>query len=330
MKKVYKNKEIVCFGGGTGTFVVLSGLKKYPVKLSAIVTMTDEGGSTGILRDELGILPPGDVRQCLVALSREDLLLRKILSYRFTRGTLRGHNFGNIFMAALEKVTGSFDKAVERASKILNISGEVIPITLDKARLCAKLKNNVILKGETKIDKSKLLSKYKFKLFLEPKAKANPKAILAIKKADLIVIGPGNLYCTILPNLLVEGICGAIRRSKAKVIYNCNLMTKQGHTDGFRVEDFVRTIENYIGKGRIDYVTFNTQKPLSEFLKKYAEEGEKLVNFDSNTLEKKNYVGANLINPKVYKRNPSDIFYKRSLIRHRPDKLAKTIIGLLK
>lgn len=330
-KKKQKKSKIVCLGGGTGNFVVLSGLKKYPVKLSAVVAMTDDGGSSGILRDELGILPPGDIRQCLVALSGEDLTLRRLFNYRFDNGTFKGHNFGNLFMVALEKVTGSFDKSVEKASKVLNVSGKVIPVTLDKVRLMAKLKNNCLLKGEDAISKSKLLSKYKVKkLFIKPKARANPKAISAIKKADLIVIGPGNIYCSILPIFLVEGISEAIKKSKAKKVYNCNLMTEKGHTNDFEVEDFVGTIECYLGKGVIDYIIFNTKKPSPRFLKKYSVRGAKLVEFTKETLGKKGYIGANLINPKVYKEDSADVFIQRTPIRHHPDKIAKALISLLK
>lgn len=334
-KRVKRKKEklpkIVCLGGGTGNFVLLSGLKKYQVNLSAVVAMTDDGGSSGILRDELGILPPGDIRQCLVALSGEDLTLRKLFNYRFENGTFKGHNFGNLFMVALEKVTSSFSKSVEKASRVLNIHGEVIPVTLERAWLMAKLKNNRLLKGEHAISKSKLLSKCKVKkLFIKPKAKANPKAISAIKKADLIVIGPGDIYCSILPVFLVEGIREAIRASRARKVYNCNLMTERGHTDGFKVEDFVNIIEKYLGKGLIDYVTFNTKKPSSYFLKKYSEEGAKLVEFSEETLNKKGYIGINLINPKTYKKDSADIFLKRTPIRHHPDKIAKVLMSLLK
>lgn len=322
-------KHIVCLGGGTGTFMVLSGLKKYPVRLSAIVSMADDGGSSGRLRDELGILPPGDVRQCLVALSEESLLLRKLFNYRFRKGALSGHSFGNLFMAALEKITGSFDRAVQEISKILKIKGEVIPVTLNKVWLRAKLENNIELKGENEINNSPLLSKFKVKkLFLRPKARANPKAILAIKKADLIVLGPGNLYCSILPNFLPEGIVPALSKSKAKKIYICNLMTKYGHTDGFSVEDFLKIIESYLGRGVIDYVIFNKKRPSAKFLKKYAAEGE-FIDFNQDLLKKKRFIGANLINSKIYKPDPGDIFLKRTFIRHDPDKLAKLIMKLL-
>jgi len=336
MKKKVKRKKkklsrIVCLGGGTGNFVILSGLKKYPVKLSAVVAMTDDGGSSGILRDELGILPPGDIRQCLVALSNEDLILRNLFNYRFDNGTFKGHNFGNLFMVALEKVTGSFNKSVEKASKVLNVYGEVIPVTLDKVWLMARLKNNRLLKGEHTISKSKLISKCKVKkLFTRPKAKANPKAISAIKKADLIIIGPGDIYCSILPIFLAEGIPEAIRASRGKKVYNCNLMTEQGHTNGFKVEDFVDVIEKYLGEGAIDYVTFNTKEPSSYFLKKYSEEGARLVEFTKETLKRKGYIGANLINPKTYKKDSADMFLRRTPIRHHPDKIAKVLMNLLK
>ncbi|XOB42669.1 MAG: gluconeogenesis factor YvcK family protein [Candidatus Nealsonbacteria bacterium] len=323
--------RIVCLGGGTGNFVVLSGLKKYPVKLSAVVAMTDDGGSSGILRDELGILPPGDIRQCLVALSGEDLILRKLFNYRFGNGTFKGHNFGNLFMVALEKVIGSFDKSVEKASKVLNVHGEVIPVTLDKVWLMARLKNNRLLKGEHAISKYRFLSKCKVKkLFTKPKARANPKAISAIKKADLVVIGPGDLYCSILPIFLAEGIPEAIRKSRAKKVYDCNLMTERGHTNNFKVEDFVDVIESYLGKGIIDYVTFNTKKPSLRFLKRYSEKGAKLVEFSKITLKKKGYIGSNLINSKIYKKDTADIFLQRTPIRHHPDKIAKVLMNLLK
>lgn len=323
-----KIPKIVCIGGGTGTFAVLSGLKKYPVSLSAIVTMADDGGSSGVLRDELGVLPPGDVRQCLIALSEEDVLLRQLFAYRFGLGPFLGHNFGNIFMAALEKLTGSFDKAVEKAAKVLNVKGEVIPVTLDRVRLVAKLESGKEIRGEKNITKSRLLSRHKLKkLFLQPKAIANPKAIKAISEADIIVIGPGNLYSSILPNFLVDGLPEAVRKSKAKKIYNCNLMTKFGHNDGFKVIDFAQTIEKYLGGEVLDYITFNTKKPSSYFLKKYAKEGE-FVEWDKDLLKDKRFIGADLISDKIQKQDPSDVLLQRSLIRHDPDKLARVIIKL--
>ncbi len=188
LKRNGKRKKVVVIGGGTGTYTVLTGLKAYPLNLSAIVTMADDGGSTGILRDELGVLPPGDVRQCLVALSRSDRLMRELMNYRFSRGSLKGHNFGNILLSALEKVTGSFDAAVEKASDILRLAGRVFPATLDKVRLVTYLENGRILKGERTIHSANLKRVRDFKLF--PRAKANPKAVEAILKADAVIMGP--------------------------------------------------------------------------------------------------------------------------------------------
>ncbi|MAF42723.1 MAG: hypothetical protein CMI54_00960 [Parcubacteria group bacterium] len=327
MKKI---KKIVCIGGGTGTFTILSSLKKHPFHLSAIVTMADDGGSSGVLRDELGVLPPGDVRQCLIALSQEDLLLRNLFAYRFGFGPFLGHNFGNIFMAALEKLTGSFDKAVEKAGRVLDIKGEVIPVTLDKVRLAAILESGKEIKGEKNITKSRLLSKHKIrKLFLNPNAIANPKAVKAIQKADVIIIGPGDLYSSIVPNLLVNGIPQAIKKSKATKIYNSNLMTKHGHTNRFKVRDFSNVIEQYLGEGVLDYVTFNTKKPSSTFLNRYAQEGE-FVEPELDLLKDKRFIGASLVSDKVNKQDPSDVLLQRTLIRHDSNKLTELIIKLCK
>jgi len=323
-------KNIVVIGGGTGSFTVLSGLKKYPHNLTAIVSMADDGGSTGELRDQLGVLPPGDIRQCLVALSEGDLMLRRAFNHRYgpKDGPFDGHSFGNLFISLFEQLTGNFDKALEAIHKILKLKGRVVPVTLDKVQLRAKLNNGVELEGEHQINISWLLSKFGIKkLFLNPQAKANPKALKAIVEADAIVIGPGNLYCSIIPNFLVEDISEAVQNSKAIKIYNCNLMTKYGHTDNFKVSDFVRVIEWYLGKGALDYITYSITKPLSAHLKEYSSEGE-WVKLNGKHTEDKRYIGADLVSPKLYKQDPADKI-KRTLIRHDPDKLAEVIISLL-
>jgi uncharacterized cofD-like protein len=321
-------KNIVVIGGGTGTFTVLSGLKKYPHNLTAIVSMADDGGSTGRLRDELGVLPPGDIRQCLVALSEADVILRDLFNYRFENGCLEGHSFGNLFISAFEKITGDLDKALEEVGNVLKIKGKVLPVTLDNVRLKAELENNEKVEGEREINKSWLISKLGIKkLFLNPSAKANPKAVKAILEADVIVVGPGNIYCSIVPNFLVKGIPEAIRKSKALKIYNCNLMTKHGHTDGFKVSDFVNKVEEYLGNKVFDYNIYNTKKPSAAFLKKYSHEGD-WVDPDNGVLKNKRFIGANLVSPEIYKQDPADKL-KRTLIRHDPDKLAKTIISLI-
>lgn len=323
-------KNIVVIGGGTGTFVVLSGLKKHTPNLTAVVNMTDSGSSTGILRDELGVLPPGDVRQCLVALAESDYLLRQLFNYRFKEGGLTGHNFGNLFLAALEKVTGSFDKAVREAGSILSICGKVIPITTQSAHLCAQLKNGQLIKGEKEISKLDFLQQPVDNFFLQPVARANREAIKAIKKADIIVIGPGNLYSSLVPTLLIKGIARAIRASRAKKIYNCNLMTKPGQTDGYKVHQFVEVIEKYLGGPTLDFVVFNSKRPPADLVKKYATQGEKVVEYDRVALRNKHYltIPADLLSRKIWRKPEGDIFIRRTLIRHDPNKLAQLILTL--
>lgn len=328
-------KNIVTIGGGTGSFVLLSGLKKYPVNLTAIVSMADDGGSTGVLRDELGVLPPGDVRQCLVALSKVSDLMRNLMNYRFENGRFKGQNFGNIFISALEKVSGSFVKGVEEVGNLLNIKGEVIPVSEEDMRLVIKLKNGKILMGEAQLDHSAEIRKIGIeKVYLKKKVKACRRALDRIKKADAIILGPGDPYGSILPNLLVNGIKEAIRKSKAKVIYNCNLTNRKGQTDSFSLDDHVALLEEYLGGDRIDYVTYNIQKPPSDVLRKYKrQEGKGVwVHFDERSGKRRNYeiIKARLLSSKLVKYSRADAIAKnRSLIRHDSDKLAKLIISLL-
>ena len=313
-------KNIVVIGGGTGTFTVLSSLKKYPqLHLSAIVSMADDGGSTGKLRDELGVLPPGDVRRGLVALSKSDKLMRDLINYRFKDGCLGGHNFGNLLISVLEKITGDFTKAIMKAGEILAIRGQVIPVTCDKTRLCGELENGKIIKGETNIDIPKHDGRLRIKrVFLRPQARATSEALKAIKEAHLIVIGPGDLYTSILPNLLVKGIGRAIAGSRAKKIYLCNLMTKFGETNGFKAIDFVKVIENYLGKNVLDIIVYNNHFPSQKRLAKYFKLNSQVVKFNKKDFEKLpiRFIGANLITEK-------------GLIRHNQEKLAKTILKLI-
>jgi uncharacterized cofD-like protein len=319
-------QKIVTIGGGTGSFVVLSGLKNYPIELSAIVSMADNGGSTGILRDELGVLPPGDVRQCLVALSESSETMRELFNYRFSQGRLSGHNFGNLFLSALEKVSGDFGVAVKESSKILRIKGEVIPVTLDDINLEATLANGKKIKGEDDFQKSDLRSLESVKLC--PSAKANPLAIQAIRSADKIVINSGNLYCSIIPNFLVKNLAAEIAKSKAKKIYVSNLMTTNGQTNNFSVQDFVALIEKYLGEGTLDYVIYNQEKPNQKVLKKYFSFGEEIVRYDRKRSAKKpKYLGFKLLSHKLPAEKKGDIL-KRTVIRHDSEKLAKIIYDL--
>lgn len=316
-------KNIVTIGGGTGQFTLLTGLKKYPVKLTAVVSMADDGGSTGVLRDELGVLPPGDVRQCLVAVSEADTLVRELFNYRFDAGGLKGHNFGNIFLSALEKITGNFEEAVRVAGMVLATRGTVIPVTTQDTRLVSG-RGEAAIEGQHAVDNAALPKDPELRL--EPAVDANPKALEALESADCIVIGPGNYFCSILPNLLVQGVSEAIHHSKAKVVFNANLMTKKGHTDGFTTDAFVAGIERFIGQGRVDFVTCNSVTPEQDLLDRYAAEGEFPVpvvapHVDGN----RTYLAADLISRKIPLQRVGDPL-RRTLIRHDPEVLAALIV----
>lgn len=320
-----KKKNVVVIGGGTGTFTVLTGLKKYPVNLTAIVAMSDSGGSTGILRDELGVLPAGDVVRCLIALSSSDKLMRTLMDYRFENGKLKGHRFGNLLLSALEKTSGSFDQAVERASDVLRIRGRVVPATLDKVDLMAQVGKRII-RGEEHIQTAHLNGSLKH-IWLEPVARANPKALTAIREADLIIIGPGNFYASVLPNLLVRRIPETIRKSKAKKLYVCNLMTKKEHTRNWSVADHVNALEKYLG-GAINVVIYNNKKPPANILKTYAREGDTLIAW--NDLPRaRTLIGANLMSRRRILDKIGAAAKESSLVRHDAGKLAAMVAKIL-
>jgi uncharacterized cofD-like protein len=322
-------KKIVTIGGGTGSYTVLSGLKKYDLDITAVVSMADDGGSTGRLRDELGVLPPGDIRQCLVALSKETQALRDLFNYRFEAGQLKGHSLGNIFLSASEKMTGSFSSGLRMVEKVLNIKGRVLPVTNDNTNLYIKLKNGEILKSQNEINHNNKIQKIGIKnIYLEPQAKPNREAIKKIKEADIIIIGPGNHYCSVIPNLIVEGIPEAIYKSQAKVIYICNLVNKKGHTENFQLTDYTNQINSFFPAPRIDKVLFNTQKPAEEIKNKYEFYGEDLVKFKSKAnLDYQVREADILSNIKPNYSQADSISELRSFIRHDPDKLAREILG---
>lgn len=314
-------KKIVVIGGGTGVFTVLSGLKEHPYQLTAIVTIADDGGSSGILKEEFGILPPGDVRRALVALSASSPFLAKLFQYRFKNGGgLKGHNFGNLFLTALRDLTGDFSKAIKEAGNILDIKGEVIPVALENTRLFARLENDFLVVGESNIDvpghDGNLMIK---EVFLNPQVKANKEALLAIKKADLIIIGPGDLYTSLIPNFLVRGVKEALKKAKAKKVYVSNIMTKFGETNHFTVEQFLLIIEKYLGKGVMDYILINDEKPQKSYLDKYKKERSELVKYSRKYLESL--------------KKPKAIFAKlvrnSSFLRHDPKKLAQSISRII-
>lgn len=315
-------KKITVIGGGTGTFVVLSGLKDYSLDLSVVVSMMDSGGSTGRLRDQLGILPPGDLRQCLVALSDAPLLWRKLFLYRFEKGDLEGHNFGNIFLAALEKVSDSYDQAIETASYVLKTKGKVIPVTTDKIHLAVDYENGITMTGEGLIDENHAERSRIKKAYLKPEGTANTKAIEAIKNSDYLVIGPGDLYTSIIPVLLVNGVAQAVKESKTKIVYILNLMTKSGQTTNYKATDHINDLKKYLGKDP-DYVLVNNGDVSGDVLEAYKKYNEIRVENDLKTDAYK-IIEKDLIDTNKIEKSSSDTLY-RSILRHDSKKVAQVL-----
>jgi len=323
-------KNITVIGGGTGTFVVLSGLKNYDYNLSAVITSMDSGGSTGKLRDQYGVLPPGDVRQCLVALSEASELWRKLFLYRFEKGDFKGHNFGNIFLTALEQVTAPhYQEVIDTASYILQTKGKVIPVTFDRVHLCAEYEDGETLISEDLIDSAFHKESRIKRAFLKPDASSNPNAVEAILSADYIIMGPGDLYTSIIPNLLVGGIEEAFAVTKAKVIMNVNLMTKRGQTPNYTAYDHVRDLERYMNR-RVDIVILNNKKISKEVEEYYHEYGEQEVFDDMSDYNdhKIQVLRSDIVADQVFTKSMSDVIV-RSLQRHDPEKLAKVLTSVI-
>ncbi len=307
-----KIPKIVVIGGGTGIFNLLRGLKHRRCEVAAVVTMADDGGSTGKLRDEYGVLPPGDVRQALVALSYSGKIWRDLFAYRLKNGGLSGHTFGNLFLSVLEHMTGDFQGALNLAAEVLNTKGKVIPVTLTNTRLVAELASGKIVKGEHEIG---LTSDIK-RVFLNPKPKANKAALRAIKDADLIVLGPGSLFTSLLPNLAVPGLAAAIKKSRAKKVFICNIMTQPNETLDFTLADFLRFFKNVFGQEVFDNVLYNSLRPSKKRLLDYAEKSSLAVELGK--------LGKDA--PKIIKRN---LITRTSYIRHDPKKVADAVLRLV-
>jgi len=323
--------KIAVIGGGTGSFTLLSALKEHTSRLAAIVSMADDGGSTGVLRDELGTLPPGDVRQCLVALS-DSPKVRDLFNYRFEEGTFGGHSFGNILLTALEKATGSFSEAVETASEILRVNGAVIPATLDNVRLKMEWAHiSTILHGERVIDAEYFKHDPRLAtLSLVPNAQPNPTALAAIEQADLVVVAPGDLYTSLGPLLVIDGIGEALQHTKATTVYVCNLVTKQGQTAGFTVSDHAAEIERFAGGEFLDYVLYNNQQPTDEVLERYHEEGAYLVEATTNDLRAAHYKAraGKFLGDMAEESVADSLPVTRSLIRHDATAVASALMGI--
>jgi len=322
--KVYKKRvlergpRIVVLGGGTGLSMLLRGLKEHTVNITAIVTVADDGGSSGVLRRELDVLPPGDIRNCLVALADAEPLVRDLFQYRFDdgSGSLGGHSFGNLFITALSKVTGNFDAAIKESSRVLAIRGSVLPSTLDKVTLVAEHTDGSTTDGESAIPKSGVPIK---RIHLRPvNCKPTDEAVEAIRKADAVILGPGSLYTSIMPNLLVGNIYQQILASKAVKVYVCNVMTQKGETDFYKASDHLKAIIDHTAPGIVDYCIVNTAKIPPEMLKKYEAEESYPVIPDSDNLRrlKCKVIEAHLISARDY-------------VRHESSQLTKIIIDLV-
>lgn len=325
--KQLEPKKVVVLGGGTGTFTILSGLKKYPLALSAVVSMADSGGSTGKLRDQLGVLPPGDVRQCLVALSESDEIMRELFNYRFSEGDFKGHNVGNILISGLEKITGDFEEAVAAAGKILRISGKVIPVTTTQTQLCAVYDDGTEATSESEIDEAEERGAIK-EIVLRPEATITHDAALALLRADMIVIGPGDLYTSLGQCLVVKGVTAALQKTKAKIVYNVNLMTKVGQTTHMNAEEHVATLERWVGKDTIDYVLLNNHPLSSDLVEVYGLSGETPVEDSFSEHHSYEVIRDDFLANGEFKQKKGDSL-KRSLIRHDSDKIAKKLFEIL-
>ncbi len=319
-RKLNRGPKIVAIGGGTGLSTMLKGIKKITNNITAVVTVGDDGGSSGKLREELGVLPPGDIRSCIAALADDEDLVAKLFQYRFKDcAGLSGHSFGNLFLTAMCSITGDMVRAVKESSKVLSIRGRVLPSTLDDMRLVAEMDDGSIIKGESNIPESGKKIK---RLFSEPSnCKALEDVIWAIHDADLIILGPGSLYTSVIPNLLIKDIAKAVNNSKAKKIYVCNIMTQPGETNGFTVSDHIKTLIQHAKYNKImDAVLVNNDLP-TELLAPYKDAGSEPVVVDKDEINRMGIeiVQKNLIEDRRYEDGHS------SFVRHSPSRLARII-----
>ena len=318
MIKENNEVKVVVIGGGTGLSTMLRGLKKYTSHITAIVTVGDDGGGSGKIREDLGMLPPGDIRNCILALADTEPLMEDLLQYRFTEGSLKGQCFGNLFLAAMAGISENFEDAVQKMSSVLAVKGKVLPVTLDDMKLVAELENGEIIEGESKIPSEVIVRKTSIKkLAIKPiDAKPLEEAIKSINGADVIIMGPGSLYTSIIPNLLVKGIPEAICKSPAKKVYISNVMTQPGETDGFKVSNHLKVLMDYGVAENIDYVIANNGIIPPDIKEKYGKENAELVVLD--------YENINNLNVKIIEADLIKI--TKRYVKHNAEKLAELIM----
>ncbi|MCR4437007.1 MAG: YvcK family protein [Clostridiales bacterium] len=316
-----KGPKIVAIGGGTGLSTMLRGLKVFSSNITAIVTVADDGGGSGVLRQDLGILPPGDIRNCIMALADTEPIMEKLLQYRFEEGMLKGQSFGNLFLAAMHGISKNFEEAVHKMSDVLAVTGKVLPVTLQDIMLCAEMEDGSRVCGESSISKYGSVHKSRIKrVYLEPQNVAPlADAIDSINEADVIILGPGSLYTSIIPNLIVDGVCDAIKKSNAVKIYVCNVMTQPGETEGYTVFDHIKAIQEHSYGEIIDYCIVNTAEIPEELKQRYLEDGAETVKVDYDLIAKAGIkvIGADFVS------------VRNNLIRHNSKKLAEVIVELI-
>ena len=316
-RKLNKGPAVTVIGGGTGLSVLLRGIKEQTSNVTAVVTVADDGGSSGRLRAELGIIPPGDLRNCLVALADTEPLMEKLFQHRFGGNSeLAGHSFGNLFIAAMAEVTGDVEKALKESSKVLAVKGRVLPASTAEVRLDATMEDGTIVKGESQIP---LVKKKIERVHLFPKhVQPVQSSLEAIKSADAIILGPGSLYTSIMPNLLVDGMAEAVRESKAVKIYICNVMTQPGETDGYTAAMHAKAIIDHAGVGAIDYVLVNSVEISPAMKAFYAERGAFPVIVDEEALDA---LGVGYVK--------ADIISETNVIHHDPVKLSRAVMKMV-
>lgn len=310
-----RNPKVVAFGGGTGLSVILRGLKKYTNRLTAVVTVGDDGGSSGILREDLGILPPGDIRNCILALADDENVMQALFNYRFAGGGLEGHNFGNLFLAAMDGISSDFYDAVKRTSDVLQITGRVLPVTLDNMILVGQLKNGRVVEGESHIPKAALRENSPIeRITLKTPAEALIETLEAIKEADILIIGPGSLYTSVIPHFLVGGVEEAVRESRARKFYVGNIMTQPGETKDYTQEDHIRALEAHCtlsDQPIFQYAVVNEGSFEAPVLKRYEKYGSSPVAMGSVLPHYRYLVGNYAAQDDGRVRHDADVLAKR-------------------
>jgi uncharacterized cofD-like protein len=313
--------KVVAIGGGTGLSVLLRGLKKYTSNITAIVTVSDDGGGSGLLRGDMGMLPPGDIRNCIVALANTEPIMEQLMQYRFKEGSLKGQSFGNLFIAAMNDICGSFDSAVKEVSSVLAVTGKVLPVTLEDVVLYAEFEDGTVIKGESQIPiRQQASNKRISRVFIKPSnCRPLPEALKEIQNADVIILGPGSLYTSIIPNVLVKNMAKAINSSDAIKIYVSNIMTQQGETVGYSLSEHIRAINDHGNKLLIDYAIANTGKVPQSLLEKYKTEDAAPVIIDHDIIGE---MGIKVLEGDY-------VSIENGYLRHNFNKLAERIFKLV-